>query len=55
VLAATGFSTLTMNVQQVTSAGFVTTVANSIVGVSANGGAASAWTVQVVDAEAFNI
>jgi hypothetical protein len=55
VLAATGFSTLTMNVQQVTSAGFDTTVANSIVGLSVNPGAAGVWTLQVVDSEMVNI
>lgn len=55
VLPATGFSTLTMNVQQVTSAGFDTTVANSIVGVSVNPGAAGVWTIQTVISEMLNI
>lgn len=55
VLAATGFSTLTENVQQVTSAGFDTTVANTIVGLSVNPGAAGVWTLQVVSAEMKNI
>jgi|SRR6266850_3939749 len=51
VLAATGFSTLTENVMQVTSAGFSTTVANTIIGVSVNPGAAGVWTHQVITAE----
>lgn len=55
VLAATGFSTLTTNVLQVTSAGFDTTVANSTIGVSVNPGAAGVWTHTVVTAEALNI
>ena len=55
VLAATGFSTLTMNVQQVTSAGFDTTVASTIVGVSVNPGALGVWTIQVVSAELLGV
>jgi hypothetical protein len=55
VLAATGFSTLTMNVQQVTSAGFDSTVANTIIGVSVNPGASGVWTIQYVDAQMDNI
>lgn len=55
VLAATGFSTLTENVMQVTSAGFSTVVANSIVGVSVNPGAAGVWTHQLVFSEVLNI
>jgi len=55
VLAATGFSTLTTNVLQVTSAGFDTTVANLIVGVSVNPGASGVWTHQVVQAELLNM
>lgn len=50
-LAATGFSTLTTPVIQVTSAGFDTTVANLIVGVSCNPGAAGVWTHQMIAAE----
>ena len=55
VLAITGFSTLSTNVQQVTSAGFDTTVASSIIGLSVNPGAAGVWTLQVVDSEMVNI
>jgi hypothetical protein len=55
VLAATGFSTLTENVMQVTSAGFVTTTAGLIVGVSVNPGLSGVWTHQVVAAEMANI
>jgi len=55
VLAATGFSTLTQNTMQVTSAGFDTTVAGLIIGVSVNPGALGVWTHQVVQAEMLNI
>lgn len=55
VLAATGFSTLTDNVMQVTSAGFDTTVAGTIIGLSVNPGAAGVWTHQVIAAEMKNI
>jgi len=55
VLAATGFSTLTTNILQVTSAGFDTTVANLIAGVSVNPGASGVWTHQLVTAEALNL
>ncbi len=39
----------------VTSAGFDTTVANSIIGVSVNGGTSAAWTVQMVISEFTSI
>jgi hypothetical protein len=55
VLAATGFSTLDHNVMQVTSAGFDTTVAGTIVGVSVNPGAAGVWTHQVISAECLGV
>jgi hypothetical protein len=55
VLATTGFSTLGTNVQQVTSAGFDTTVAGTIIGVSVNPGAAGVWTFPVVGAQMLNI
>lgn len=55
VLAATGFSTLDHNVQQVTSAGFDTTIAGTIVGLSVNPGASGAWTFQVIQSEMANI
>ena len=38
-----------------TSGGFDSTVANSIIGVSVNGGASAAWTVQLVQAELTNL
>lgn len=55
VLAATGFSTLDHNVMQVVSAGFVTTTAGLIAGVSVNPGASGVWTHQVIRAEMLNI
>ena len=55
VLAITGFSTLGENIMQVNSAGFDTTVANLIVGVSVNPGASGVWTHQLVMVEAFNL
>jgi hypothetical protein len=55
VLATTGLSTLGANVQQVTSAGFDTTVASTIVGVSVNPGALGVFTIQVVSAQALNL
>lgn len=55
VLATTGLSTLGANVQQVTSSGFSTTVASSIVGLSVNPGASGVWTIQAVTAEALNL
>lgn len=55
VLAATGFSTLNHNIMQVTSAGFDTTIAGTIVGVSVNPGASGVWTHQVVSAEGLGI
>lgn len=55
VLATTGFSTLDHNVLQVTSAGFDTTVAGTIVGVSVNPGASGVWTHQVISAECLGV
>lgn len=40
---------------QVTSAGFDSTVANNIIGLSVNGGASAAWTVQMVESLISNI
>lgn len=40
---------------QVTSAGFDSTVASSIIGLSVNGGTSAAWTVQMVEANLQNI
>lgn len=56
-LAVTGLGSVNPNGWQqviVTSAGFVTTVANSIIGVSVNGGAAAAWTTTIVEAEVIS-
>lgn len=55
VLAATGLSTLDHNVQQVTSAGFDTTVAGTIVGISCNPGANTTDVFQVIHAEALGV
>lgn len=52
-LTTTGFSNAVKNVQ-VTSAGFDSTTANTILGVSVNGGASAAWTVQMVEARLEN-
>ncbi len=49
-LATTGLASTVKGVQT-TSAGFDSTVANSIIGVSVNGGASASWTVQLVEAE----
>jgi predicted ester cyclase len=38
-----------------TSGGFESTVSNSIIGISVNGGASAAWTVQIVQAELINL
>ena len=50
-----GFATIPVVVLQVTSAGFDTTPASLIVGVSCNPGAAGAWTHQVIAAEMANM
>lgn len=49
-LAITGLNSTTQNLQtlNVASAGFDTTVANSILGLSVNGGASAAWTISGV-------
>lgn len=49
--ATTGIITTEGQTIQVTSAGFDSTLANSIVGLSVNGGASAAWTVQLVTAD----
>lgn len=54
-LAATGFATLASVVAQSTSAGFDTTVAGLIVGLSVNPGTSGVWTHQVVVAEMSNM
>jgi len=50
----TGFSSLLHGVQT-TSTGFDSTTATTSLGVSVNGGASAAWTVQLAQAEIFNI
>jgi len=54
-LATTGFATSQCPTLQTTSAGFDTTVANLIVGISVNPGSAGVWTHQVVIAEMSNM
>lgn len=54
-LAITGFATSQTPVLQVSSAGFDTTVAGLIVGLSCNPGAAGVWTHQVIAAEMANM
>jgi hypothetical protein len=55
---ATGLLGLSVNpgpTLQVTSGSFSTTVANSIIGMSVNGGASAAWTVELVEAVLQNL
>jgi hypothetical protein len=55
-LAVTGFNTVQVAGLQtlyVLSGAFDTTVANSIAGLSVNGGGSAAWTISLVHAEAF--
>lgn len=54
-LAATGFANIGSPTLQVTSAGFNTTTANLIVGVSVDPGSLGVWTHQVVKGEMLNI
>lgn len=51
----TGLGTLVGETKVATSAGFDSTVANSIIGASVNGGASAAWTITLVEAELENI
>lgn len=53
-LAATGLSTSGGPIVVNTGGGFDSTVANSIIGASVNGGASAAWTIQLVAAELLN-
>jgi hypothetical protein len=55
VLAATGLSVSNTSVVTGVSAGFDSTVAGLKIGVSLNAGASAAWTVQMVNAELFNL
>lgn len=54
-LSVTGLSVDVTGVKFSTSAAFDSTVANSIIGLSVNGGASAAWTVAVVSAELVNL
>lgn len=54
-LAATGFANIASPVITAVSAGFDTTPANLIVGISVNPGAAGVWTHQVVIAELLGV
>lgn len=53
--SVTGFGNLVSEALTATSAGFDSTVANSIIGVSINGGTSASWTVQLVQAELTNL
>jgi len=50
----TGLGTLVGETKVATSAGFDSTVANSIIGASVNGGTAAVWTITLVQAELSN-
>lgn len=54
-LSVTGLGTGVSESEIATSAGFDSTVASSIVGISVNGGASAAWTVSLVQAKLFNL
>ena len=54
-LSVTGFGNLVSETQSVTSGTFDSSVANSIIGVSVNGGASAAWTIPLVQAELENL
>jgi hypothetical protein len=54
-LQITGLQNLVSTTLQVTSGAFDSTVANSIIGVSVNGGAAASWTVQNVQVDLQNL
>lgn len=53
--SVTGFGNLVSQVVATTGGGFDSTVANSIIGVSVNGGASAAWTITLVQAELMNL
>jgi len=54
-LSITGLGVGTSEPEIATSAGFDSTVANSIIGLSVNGGALAAWTIAIVSAELVNL
>lgn len=53
--ATTGLVNLVGQALQVTSGGFDSTVAGSIIGASVNGGTSASWTVQLVEAELMSL
>lgn len=53
--SVTGFGNLVSQVVATTGGGFDSTVANSIIGTSVNGGTSAAWTVTLVQAELENL
>lgn len=54
-LSITGFGTGVSEPEVATSGGFDSTPANSIIGLSVNGGTSAAWTVNLVEAELVNV
>jgi len=54
-LSITGLGVGVSEPEIATSAGFDSTVASSIIGLSVNGGASAAWTIALVQAELFNL
>ena len=54
-LSITGLGTGVSEPEIATSAGFDSTVANSIIGLSVNGGSSAGWTVTMVEAELINL
>jgi hypothetical protein len=54
-LQITGLQNLPSPTLQVTSSGFDSTIANSKIGVSVNGGSSAAWTIKLVQAELSNL
>jgi hypothetical protein len=54
-LPSTGFANTNSPIIEGTGSGFDSTVSSSIIGVSVNGGASAAWTIQSVQAELINL
>jgi hypothetical protein len=53
--ASTGLGTGSAEAEIATSSGFDSTVANSIIGLSVNGGSSAAWTINLVQTELVNL
>src|SRR5262245_21562241 len=53
--AGTGLSVVGSESEVAISGGFDSTVANSVIGLSVNGGSSASWTVSLVQAELFNL